>query len=53
MRPCRERGGTCAEISGELGVDPSSISNWIGRADSAGAGVRRGTAQKAKTDMTG
>ncbi len=53
MRPCRERGGTCAEIGGELGVDPGSISNWIGRAGSAGAGVRRGTAQKAKTDMTG
>lgn len=53
MRPCRERGGTCAEIGGELGVDPGNISNWIGRAGSAGADARRGTAQKAKTDMTG
>lgn len=53
MRPCRERGGTCAEIGRELGVDPGSISNRIGRAGSAGAGARRGTAQKAKTDMNG
>lgn len=53
MRPCREWGGTCAEIGGELGVDPGNISNWIGRAGSAGADARRGTAQKAKTDMTG
>lgn len=53
MRPCRERGGTCAEIGGELGVDPGNISNWIGRAGSAGADARRGTAQKAKTDTTG
>lgn len=45
MRPCRERGGTCAEIGGELGVDPGNISNWIGRAGSAGADARRGTAQ--------
>ena len=53
MRPCRERVGTCAEIGGEPGVDPGNISNWIGRAGSAGADARRGTAQKAKTDMTG
>lgn len=27
MRPCHERGGTCAEIGGELGVNPGNISN--------------------------
>lgn len=33
----RERGGTCAEIAGELGCDAGSISDWVKRADAAQA----------------
>ena len=36
-RPYRERGGTCAEIAGELGCDAGSISDWVKRADAAQA----------------
>lgn len=35
MRLYRERGGTCAEIAGELGCDAGSISDWVKRADAA------------------
>ncbi len=37
MRLYRERGGTCAEIARELGVDAGSISDWVRRADAARA----------------
>ena len=33
----RERGGTYAEIAGELGCDAGSISDWVKRADAAQA----------------
>lgn len=33
----RERGGTCAEIAGELGCDAGSISDRVKRADAAQA----------------
>lgn len=33
----RERGGTCAEIAGELGCDAGSVSDWVKRADAAQA----------------
>lgn len=36
-RPYRERGGTYAEIAGELGCDAGSISDWAKRADAAQA----------------
>ena len=36
-QPYRERGGTYAEIGGELGVDPGSVSDWVKRADAAGS----------------
>ena len=35
--PYRERGGTCAEIARELGVDAGGISDWVERADAAQA----------------
>lgn len=38
VQPYRERGGTYAEIGGELGVDPGSVSDWVKRADAAGSG---------------
>ena len=37
MRPCRERGGTCAEMARELGCGAGSISDWVKRADAAQA----------------
>lgn len=37
MRLYRERGGTYAEIARELGCDAGSISDWMRRADAAGA----------------
>ena len=37
MRLYRERGGTYAETARELGVDPGSPSDWVGRADAAQA----------------
>ena len=37
MRLYRERGGTCAEIARELGVDAGGISDWVKRADAAQA----------------
>lgn len=37
VQPCRERGGTYAEIGRELGVDPGSISDWAKRADASAA----------------
>lgn len=36
-RPYRERGGTYAEMSRELGCDAGSISDWVKRADAAQA----------------
>ena len=37
VQPHRERGGTCAEIGRELGVDPGSASDRVERADAAGS----------------
>ena len=37
VRLYRERGGTYAEIAGELGCDAGSISDWVERADAARA----------------
>lgn len=37
MRLHGERGGACAEIARELGVDAGSISDWDKRADAAQA----------------
>ena len=37
MGPYGERGGTYAETARELGVDPGSPSDWVGRADAAQA----------------
>ncbi len=37
VRPHRERGGTCAEIARELGVDAGSISDRVKKADTAQA----------------
>ena len=37
VRLYRERGGTYAEIARELGCDPGSVSDWVRRADAAGA----------------
>lgn len=37
VRPYRERGGTYAEMAGELGCDAGSISDWVKRADAAQA----------------
>ncbi|WP_276866819.1 transposase [Enorma massiliensis] len=36
-RPYRERGGTCAEMAGELGCDAGSIPDRVKRADAARA----------------
>lgn len=33
----RERGTTCAEVARELGVDPSSLADWVKRSDAARA----------------
>ena len=35
--PCRASGTTCAEVGGKPGVDPGSIADLVGRADSADA----------------
>ena len=37
MGPCRERGGTCAEMARELGCDAGSVSDRVERADAAQA----------------
>ncbi|WP_419044342.1 transposase [Enorma massiliensis] len=37
VQPCRERGGTYAEMGRELGVDPGSVSDWVKRADASTA----------------
>ena len=37
VRLHRERGGTYAETARELGVDPSSLADWVRRADAAQA----------------
>ena len=29
------RGATCAEVAREIGVDPSSLADWVGRASAA------------------
>ena len=37
MRLCNERGTACAEVAREVGVDPSSLADWVGRADASTA----------------
>lgn len=37
VRPYDERGATCAEVAREMGADPSSPADWVGRADASAA----------------
>ena len=37
MRLYNERGTACAEVAREVGVDPSSLAGWVGRADASTA----------------
>lgn len=37
MRLHSERGTTCAEVAREVGVDPSSLADWVRRADASTA----------------
>ena len=36
-RPCRERGGTYADLAREPGCDAGSISDWVKKADASQA----------------
>lgn len=44
----RERGCTCAELARELGCDAGGISDWVRRADAAGAAPDRNPFQMAE-----
>lgn len=35
VQPCNERGTACAEVAREIGVDPSSLADWVRRASAA------------------
>ena len=35
VQPHNERGATYAEVAREIGVDPSSLADWVGRASAA------------------
>ena len=35
VRLCNERGTTYAEVAREVGVDPSSLADWVRRADAS------------------
>ena len=37
MRLHSERGSACAEVAREVGVDPSSLADWVRRADASTA----------------
>ena len=35
VQPCNERGAAYAEVAREIGVDPSSLADWVRRASAA------------------
>ena len=35
VQPCNERGTAYAEVAREIGVDPSSLADWVRRASAA------------------
>ena len=48
VQPCNERGTTYAEVAREIGVDPSSLADWVGRASAAAPGAEANPFQMAE-----
>lgn len=48
VQPCNERGTAYAEVAREIGVDPSSLADWVRRASAAAPGAEAGPFQMAE-----